>query len=96
MKNICSPNIRITVCNFQRFAAVCNGGSSEFLLWVVASVEVTYPSSVSTQDVTWHPADFNIGKFIQQSFISGSAQITVLLAACQRFALARISDRCPS
>ena len=31
-------------------------------------------------------------KFIQQSLISGSAQVQALLVACRRFAIVRISD----
>ena len=40
------------ICTFKRFAAVCNHRSSEFSLRVIASVEETYLSSVSTRDAT--------------------------------------------
>ena len=48
----------MTDCTFKRSAAVCNHRSSEFWLRVVSSVEVTYPSSVSTRDATSYASDF--------------------------------------
>ena len=46
------------ICTFKRFTAICNHRSSGFLLRVIASVEVPYPSSVSTTDATSYAPDF--------------------------------------
>ena len=48
----------LLIYTFKRFASVCNHGSSEFSLRVIASVEVTYPSSVSSGDATSYAPDF--------------------------------------
>ena len=77
-----------------------------FLLWVVASVEVTYFRLLFLLEMLprilliltlapWCKRLLLLHNFIQQSLTSGSAQVTILLAACQRFAMARISDTCP-
>ena len=47
------------ICTLKRFATVCNHRPSEFSLRVIISVEVTYPSSLSTRDATWYAADFH-------------------------------------
>ena len=58
--NTCSPRhvSEWLICTPRRFAAICNYRSSKFSLQVIASVEMTYPFSVSIRDATWYTPDF--------------------------------------
>ena len=58
--NTCSPRhvSEWLICTPRRFAAICNYRSSKFSLKIIASVEMTYPFSVSIRDATWYTPDF--------------------------------------
>ena len=58
--NTCSPRhiSEWLICTPRRFAAICNYRSSKFSLQIIASVEMTYPFSVSIRDATWYTPDF--------------------------------------